>query len=72
MRDWSTVLLAASDPRRAAEARCRLLSHLTSVPTGPIWEWGFVERVSTGLLLLSVGDEEAREVLAVAEALVGR
>ena len=39
----------------------------------PIWEWGFVERVSTGLLLLKVGAREwGREFLAVAEEWAAR
>jgi streptomycin 6-kinase len=33
-----------------------------------IWEWGFIERASTGLLALRVGREDlGRETLAVAE-----
>jgi hypothetical protein len=35
-------------------------------------EWGLIQRVSTGLLQLQVGDEVAgREVLEVAEAWAG-
>ena len=34
-----------------------------------IWEWGFVERVSTGLLAIHVGaDKMGREMLDAAEA----
>jgi streptomycin 6-kinase len=35
-----------------------------------IWEWGFLERVSTGLYVLSFGaDQLARPFLATAEAI---
>ncbi len=68
MRDWGAELLAG-DPVALGKRRCRLLAALTGVDEQPIWEWGFVERVSTGLLLKSFGfDDEAREYLTVAEA----
>jgi streptomycin 6-kinase len=62
LREW---------PREpGARERCALLSELTGVPFQPIWEWGYVERVSTGLLLLTVGREAlGRDLLAAAEAL---
>lgn len=35
---------------------------------GPIWQWGFIERVSTGLVLLQLGLEAlGREFLQVAD-----
>lgn len=59
MREWSGDL----------HERCAWLSRLTGVDPQPIWEWGFVERVSTGLLALDVGREQlGREMLAVADA----
>ena len=71
MREWSAELLATGDPARAGRERCARLSRLTGVAGAPIWGWGFVERVSTGLLALQVGREPlGRERLAVAEALV--
>lgn len=67
MREWSTELLASDATRRGRE-RCAYLSRLTGVDARAIWEWGFVERVSTGLLATKVGaDEMGREMLAVAE-----
>ena len=68
MRDWGAELLAG-DPLSLGKRRCRLLAELTGVDAQPIWEWGFIERVSTGLLLKSFGfDGEAAEYLSVAEA----
>jgi streptomycin 6-kinase len=66
MREWSSELLEG-DPTRLGRERSGLLGHLTGVDTQAIWEWGFVERVSTGLLLIQVGAEYAgRQMLEVA------
>jgi streptomycin 6-kinase len=67
MRGWSQELLAGNTSR-LGRRRCALLSDLTGVEAQPIWEWGFMERVSTGLLALHVGRTElGEEMLAVAE-----
>lgn len=50
----------------------RRLAALTGVAVGPIRQWGFVERVSDGLLCLQVGLEGAHEILAVADAWASR
>ena len=72
MRDWSEELLAG-DTLYLAQERCALLAALTGVDERAIWQWGFMERVSTGLLLLSIGlHHEGRATLAVAERLVRR
>lgn len=68
MREWSGELLDG-DAARLGRERCAYLSRLTGVDPRGIWEWGFVERVSTGLLSTQVGAEQVgREMLAVAEA----
>jgi streptomycin 6-kinase len=67
MREWSAELLDG-DAARLGRERCAYLSRLTGVDPRGIWEWGFVERVSTGLLSIQVGAEQAgREMLEVAE-----
>jgi len=72
MREWARELLAG-DACELGRERCLLLSRLTDVDPVAIWEWGFVERVSTGLLLLTVGAREwGREFLAVAEEWAAR
>jgi streptomycin 6-kinase len=61
LRDWSQQLLAAGDAGAAAAlARryCALLSAQTGIAETPIWEWGFLERVSSGLYCLELGIEE--------------
>ena len=71
MREYSRELLEARDTLRAARERCALLSRLTGVDPRAIWEWGSIERVSTGLFVLRVGSEQVgRDMLAVAEALI--
>jgi streptomycin 6-kinase len=68
MRGWTEELLAG-DPLAAGLERCARLAELTGAPMGAIWEWGLVERVSTGLLLAKLGaPDRSRDMLAVAEA----
>lgn len=70
MREWSRELLGGDAARRGRE-RCAFLGHLTDVDAQEIWEWGFVERVSTGLLATQVGAHRiGKEMLDVAEAWV--
>lgn len=69
MREWTAELLAG-DPRTLGRERCACLSELAGVDPEAIWQWGFVERVSTGLLLLRIGDPAGHDMLAVAETWV--
>jgi streptomycin 6-kinase len=69
LRDWCHELLAG-DARDLASRYCRLLADQTGVAAAAIWEWGFLERVSTGLYILSLGEPElARPFLDTAELL---
>lgn len=48
--------------------RARRLAALTGLDAGAIWEWGVVERVSTGLLCTRIGLQPVgRQMLAVAD-----
>lgn len=67
MREWSADLLAG-DPLERGRARCRRLAQLTDLAEEPIWQWGYIERVSTGLACLQLGLPEGPGMLAVAEA----
>lgn len=50
--------------------RARWLAHVTGLDADAIWEWGVVERVSTGLLGTRIGMQPvAREMLAAADRL---
>ena len=74
LRDWCVQFLAAGTAGAAAAlARryCALLSAETGVEESAIWEWGFLERVSSGLYCLELGIEElGRPFLQTAEMLM--
>jgi streptomycin 6-kinase len=68
MRGWSAELLAG-DPLALGRARCARLAALSGLDPDPIWQWGVIERVSTGLFLMKLNaDAEGREMLQVSEA----
>jgi streptomycin 6-kinase len=71
LRDW-TVELLAGDTVSLARQWCAQLSDATRVDTRAIWEWAFVERVSTGLVIIRQGEdpEAGRRMLQVAERLM--
>nr|WP_295884439.1 aminoglycoside phosphotransferase family protein [uncultured Devosia sp.] len=53
-----------------ARSHARHLTSRTQVPAEAIWQWGYIERVSTGLHLMEIGQlEQGRAFLAVAEAI---
>ncbi len=67
MRAWGAELLAG-DAVALGLRRAELLASLTNTNPIATWEWGFIERVSTGLMLkLLKEDAEAAEYLSVAE-----
>lgn len=71
LRDWSSAILTSTDPMVTARDLCRTLAQRSGVDEVRIWEWGFLERVSTGLYVLdAVGSPAvARPFLASAEFL---
>ena len=71
MRDWDEAMLSG-DSLGIARARCTRLSDLTGVDPHAIWQWGFMEGVSTGLYLRKLGRPELGTImLRVAEQLAG-
>jgi streptomycin 6-kinase len=66
LRDWCPQLLAAPE---LARRYCHLMAELTGVAEEAIWEWGYLERVATGLYLLSLG-ADGRPFLTTAERLL--
>ena len=54
MRDWCPELLAG-DAVQLADRYCRLLAEHTGLDRAAIEEWGFLERVSSGLHILELG-----------------
>jgi streptomycin 6-kinase len=70
LREWSSELLAGDAPQ-VARRYCRLLAGHTGVEEQAIWEWGFLEGVSSGLYALSFGAEAlGRPFLVTAERLL--
>jgi streptomycin 6-kinase len=68
MREFTDELMAG-DALRIGHERARFLAHHTGLDEPRIWEWGYIERVSTGLLCAKEGHAECgRDFLAVAEA----
>ncbi len=68
MREFHAELLAG-DSVALGRGLARSLADRTGTDERKIWEWGFVERVTTGLLLHQEGSTAAaRGFLAVAEA----
>jgi streptomycin 6-kinase len=59
--------LLAGDARRLGLQRARFLAHMTGVDETAIWQWGFVERVSSGLHIMSLGLSGGEDFLAVAD-----
>jgi streptomycin 6-kinase len=68
LRDWSHDLLAGNTVALGLEW-CSRLGEQAGVAVGPIWEWAFLERVSTGLFMTRLGDVQGARLLAVADRL---
>ena len=66
LRGWSEQLLAG-DAGALGRAWCGRLAEVAGIDPEPIWQWAFVERVSTGLFLLRLGDPLGAQFLEVAE-----
>jgi streptomycin 6-kinase len=58
LREWRDEILDG-DPLENGRRRCELLSKLTDIPIDAIWQWGFIEHVSCGLLDLNLQDAVA-------------
>lgn len=70
LREWSSRLLG-EDARSTADRYCRLLADRSGVAEERIWKWGFLERVSTSLYVMSFGATAlGRTFLDSAERLV--
>lgn len=69
LRAWCDELLAGDAVRLGTEW-CYRLSKATDIDAQSIWEWAFIERVSSGLLYAHLGDNlEASRFLDVADQL---
>ena len=60
LREWREELLSG-DVLALGLERCEFLSRLTEVDSQSIWQWGFIEHVSCGLLDLNLNDLDAAD-----------
>jgi len=67
LRGWRPARRHEPDSGAQARAAAAQLATLTGTDGQAIWEWGFVERVSSGLLLMQLGHEEGALYLSVAD-----
>lgn len=68
MREWGNVV-PEGDLAQLGRTRCHLLSQFTDVEFQPIWQWGLLQCVANGLLLLRIGlDKPAAVEFAMANA----
>ena len=71
MRGWTHEVLSANDAVALTHSWSTRLADATGVDECVIWEWGLIQRVTTGLYLMRHGHEaEGRAFLASAERLV--
>jgi streptomycin 6-kinase len=67
MREYNAPLLAG-DTHRLVRERAKYLAGISGIDPEPVWQWGFIERVSTGLANLGDFDDNSGEqFLEVAE-----
>jgi streptomycin 6-kinase len=57
LRDWSDVLTPAT-AAATIDRYCALAARRTGLPEEPIRDWAYLERVSSGLFLISLGQPE--------------
>lgn len=70
LRAWSSQL-RGPDPRGVLQGYCVLLADRSGLDAQAIWEWGYLERVSTGLYVMGFGAERVgRPFLESAERLL--
>lgn len=68
MRDFHEDLLAG-DPLVRGRARCERLASVCGEDAEAVWQWGFIERLTTGLYLMQLGEiEEGRRFLSILPA----
>lgn len=61
LRDWSSTLLEARDPAGVLRTWCRDAAHRTGQDAQAVWEWAYLERVTTGVYARSLGAVDLAE-----------
>jgi streptomycin 6-kinase len=71
LRDWSD-LLRPGEATGTLRGFCRLAASRTGLSEQAIWEWAYIERVSSGLFITAMGGpDHGRRFLQTAELLLG-
>lgn len=70
LRDWDAELAEARDPLALARTICSRLADSSGTDRQAVWEWGFIERVATGLYVLDHGIAWGHDKLTTAERLL--
>jgi len=72
LREWSEALIGSDRPVELLNRWCDALATATGVDRDSIWEWAFVERISTGFNFVSFGMHDwAHSMLSVADLISG-
>lgn len=66
MREWREEY--HNNPVQKGKERCKYLSELTGVEEKAIFEWGFLQCVSTGMVFWNINRNVGRELLNIAES----
>lgn len=66
MREWREEY--HNNPVQKGKERCKYLSELTGVEEKAIFEWGFLQCVSTGMVVWNIDRNVGRELLNIAES----
>lgn len=69
LRGWRPARGHEPSVGRLARDAASQLAVLTGTDTQAIWEWGFIERISSGLLLMRLGHDEGALYLSIADAI---
>jgi streptomycin 6-kinase len=71
VRGWNAQLMASANPQSELRAWCETLATATATEAEAIWQWAYLERVSTGLYLTHHGlPDLGAPYLRVAERLI--
>ncbi len=67
MREWADELIL--NPKEKLMERVAYLAALTGLEKKPIWQWGLIQCVATGLVLLQADqEEEGKKLVTIAES----
>ncbi len=73
LRGFNRLILAAEDPVVTLRSWCAVLAEATGTDAEAIWQWAFIERVSSGLYLMDQGwRERGRQFLESATWVIAR